>query len=145
MTQAFQKPAIAITHADLARLSLLAEAIGRRNRELADQLSAELVRAEIVDETDEREDFVRMGTTLEYRTDAGDQRTVTLVFPQEENISSGRISVLTPVGIALIGLGVGDSMEWRRLDGSVQRLTVQRIVQPRPAAAVTEACAALAS
>lgn len=145
MTQTLQKPAIAITQADLARLSLLAEAIGRQNRDLADQLSAELVRAEIVDDTDERSNFVRMGTTLEYQTDAGEKRTVTLVFPQDENISSGRVSVLTPVGIALIGLGVGNSMEWRRRDGSVQRLTVQRIAQLQPAAAMTDACAALAS
>jgi hypothetical protein len=36
-------------------------------------------------------------------------------------------------------------MEWRRRDGSVQRLTVQRIAQPQPAAAVTDDCAALAS
>jgi regulator of nucleoside diphosphate kinase len=93
-------------------------------------LYSELVRADIVDDPDQEGDFVRMGSTLEYETASGDRRVVTLVFPQNEDYAAGRISILTPVGVALIGLRAGDSMDWRRPDGAVQRLKVTRIFRP---------------
>lgn len=145
MTQTFDKPPIAISQSDFARLSLLAEVLGRRNSDLADPLSSELARAEITDETTFARDVVRMGSTLEYESQAGDTRTVTLVFPQDEDISSGRISILTPIGVALIGLSVGDSMEWRRRDGSTQRLRVNRILMTGSRPTDSEAHVALAS
>lgn len=145
MTQTLNKPPIAISQSDFARLTLLAEALVRRNSELADQLSQELVRAKIVDDTVHGPEVVRMGSTLEYETEVGDARTVTLVFPQDEDIASGRISILTPIGVALIGLSVGDSMDWRRRDGGMQRLKVIRILNPASHPVEAEAHAALAS
>ena len=71
-----------------------------------------------------------MGSTLEYETESGSTRTVTLVFPQDEDISSGRVSILTPIGVALIGLSAGDSMTWRKRDGGVQRLKIVRLLKP---------------
>ena len=125
-------------------MSLLAESLARRSSELADQLSSELVRAEVADESVLARNIVRMGTTLEYETDSGDRRTVTLVFPQEEDISLGRISILTPIGIALIGLSVGDSMDWRKRDGGVQRLMVTRILRPTSKFVGADDCAVMA-
>lgn len=126
MTHDFSKPAIAIPHSDHARLVRLAEMLARRNGDVANQLFQELERAEILpDETDRA--IVRMGSTLDYRPESGETRTVTLVFPHDEDISTGRVSVLTPVGIALIGLSVGDEMNWRTRDGRTQRLKVTRI------------------
>lgn len=145
MTQTFHKPPIAISQSDFARLSLLAEVLGRRNSDLADPLSSELARAEVMDEAAHQHEVVRMGSTLEYETDASGARTVTLVFPQDEDISAGRISILTPIGVALIGLSVGDSMEWRRRDGSTQRLRVTRIHLAPSRPAESEAHVALAS
>jgi regulator of nucleoside diphosphate kinase len=98
-----------------------------------------------MDEVAHEREIVRMGSTLEYETQAGDTRTVTLVFPQDEDISSDRISILTPIGVALIGLSVGDSMDWRRRDGSSQRLRVTRILMPASRPAESEVYAALAS
>lgn len=127
MTHTFDKPPIAISQSDFSRLSLLAEILVRRKSDLADPLSSELARSELLDEAVREREVVRMGSRLEYETAPGDARTVTLVFPQDEDISSGRISILTPIGIALIGLSVGNSMDWRRRDGSTRRLTVTRI------------------
>jgi regulator of nucleoside diphosphate kinase len=123
MIQNSRKPSIAINEADHARLLRLAETLVRRHGELANQLFAELERAEIVPDTRDRA-IVGMGSTLRYETDSGDGRTVTLVYPDEEDIAAGRISVLTPIGVALIGLSAGDSIDWQRRDGRTQRLTV---------------------
>lgn len=145
MTHAFHKPPIAISQSDFARLSLLAEILARRDSDLADPLSSELARAQLIDEAMHERDVVRMGSTLEYETEAGDARTVTLVFPQDEDISSGRISILTPIGVALIGLSAGDSMEWRRRDGGTRRLKVTRIRTPSPTQAESAPNVALVS
>jgi regulator of nucleoside diphosphate kinase len=126
MTYDFAKPDIAIPQSDHARLLRLAETLARRNADLGDQLFQELERAEILPDGTTRA-IVRMGATLDYETEDGETRTVTLVFPQDEDISAGRISVLTPVGIALIGLSAGQEMDWRTRDGRTQRLKVKAI------------------
>ena len=126
MTYDFAKPDIAILQSDHMRLLRLAETLTRRNADLGNQLFQELERAEILPD-DTARPVVRMGSTLDYQTEDKGQRTVTLVFPQDEDISAGRISVLTPVGIALIGLSAGDAMDWHTRDGRTQRLKVLRI------------------
>lgn len=67
---------------------------------------------------------VRMGSTVRYRTSEGNEREVTLVFPAEANIECNRISVMTPVGAALIGLSQGQSITWLTRDGRKELLTV---------------------
>lgn len=132
MTQHLNKPPIAIARSEHAQLSGLADVLSRKNPGLADQFFTELARADIFPDEASR-DVVRMGSTLDYRTDLGEQRTVTLVFPAEEDIAAGKVSVITPIGIALIGLSAGDTMDWRTRDGRVQRLTVTRLHQREPA------------
>lgn len=127
MVDTFLKPQIAITRSDHARLLRLAETLSRSNSDLADQMSIELERADVIADEDFSRDVVRMGSTLEYQTESGDTRTVTLVFPGEEDIGAGKVSVLTPIGVALIGLSAGDAIEWRTRGGRVQQLTVKRI------------------
>jgi regulator of nucleoside diphosphate kinase len=108
----------------------LAETLSRRSADLADQLFTELERADVFPDGEPGHDVVRMGSTVEYETDSGEVRTVALVFPGDENIVAGRISILTPIGAALIGLAKGDSIDWRTRDGRTQRLTVTRIAAP---------------
>lgn len=72
-----------------------------------------------------------MGSTLRYVTDSGDDRTVTLVFPGDADIAEGRVSILTPIGVALIGLSAGQSMGWTTRDGRPNRLTVEHVETPR--------------
>lgn len=130
MSETLHKPQIAISRSDHARLLRLAETLSRSNGDLADQLFVELERAEVFPDEDAPRGVVRMGSTLEYETDSGDLRTVTLAFPGEEDITAGKVSILTPIGVALIGLSAGDSIAWRALDGRAHQLTVRRI-EPR--------------
>ena len=122
-----RKPAITMTREDHGRLTRLAETLANANPDLADDLFGELERARLVDSLERRPDIVRMGSTLRFITDAGEDRTVTLVFPAEADIAEGRVSVLTPIGIALIGLAAGQSMDWTARDGRVHRLTVESV------------------
>jgi regulator of nucleoside diphosphate kinase len=64
---------------------------------------------------------------LRFTTDAGEDRTVTLVFPGRADIAEGKVSVLTPIGVALIGLAVGQSIDWTARDGRTHRLTVRDV------------------
>jgi regulator of nucleoside diphosphate kinase len=55
------------------------------------------------------------------------------VYPNEADISLGRISILTPIGTALIGLGAGDSITWETRTGEVRQLTVLKVRELQPA------------
>ena len=118
------KPAIQIGETDFERLSGLAEAVVRRLPDLAEELLVELDRADCVPADKLAPDVVRMGSTLTYTTDEHGPRHVTLVYPGDADIALGRISILTPIGVALIGLARGQSIEWLARDGQRRRLTV---------------------
>lgn len=126
-TKRHRKPSIALTRSDHDALTRLADLIAAKNPAVADQLLAELDRARVVADAQLRPDVVRMGSTLRFTTDAGEDRTVTLVFPAEADIAAGKVSVLTPIGAALIGLSQGQSIDWAGRDGRVHRLTVESV------------------
>jgi regulator of nucleoside diphosphate kinase len=69
-------------------------------------------------------DVVRIGSIIEFEVDDGRRLKVQLVLPENADINAGRISVLTPVGAALIGLSSGQAMEWLGHDGRERLLTV---------------------
>ncbi|GHD24314.1 nucleoside diphosphate kinase regulator [Tianweitania populi] len=121
-----KKPAIQITQSDFDKLSLLAESATHVSEAVLDELTAELDRARIVPDNKLRDNIVRMGSHLRYSTN-GEGRDVTLVFPGEADIAEGRISILTPIGTALIGLSEGQSIEWVARDGRSHRLTVESV------------------
>jgi regulator of nucleoside diphosphate kinase len=79
-------------------------------------------------------DTVCMDCEVVYRDDTtGRVQTVTLVYPNEADIAKGRASVLTPIGTALIGLAVGESINWTTRTGEMKRLTVLEVREPTPA------------
>lgn len=125
-----KKSAITVTRSDHERLWGLAETFSARNPELAGQLFAELDRAEVVPDGRIGGDVVRMGSRLRFTSTAGEDRTVTLVFPVEADIAAGKVSILTPVGVALIGLSAGQSIDWTARDGRRHRLTVESVDGP---------------
>jgi regulator of nucleoside diphosphate kinase len=66
-----------------------------------------------------------MNSKVEFRDDTtGKVKMVTLVYPDQADISQGKVSVLTPVGTALIGLRAGDSITWEAPNGQGRQLTV---------------------
>lgn len=121
-----RKPTITMTRSDHERLSRLAESF-TRNPAVADQLLAELERARVVEDGLIAADVVRMGSKLRFTTHSGKGRRVTLVFPGEADIAEGKVSILTPIGVALIGLSVGQSIDWTARDGRIHRLTIESI------------------
>jgi regulator of nucleoside diphosphate kinase len=123
------KPRIVVSDIDFKRLMSLAAAAQSRLPEVADVLQAELDRAEIIAVGSVPAGIVQMGSTLEFRSDSGQQRRVTLVFPGEENISEGRVSILTPIGTAIIGLSSNQSITWMTRDGREHELTVLSVEQ----------------
>jgi regulator of nucleoside diphosphate kinase len=71
-----------------------------------------------------------MGATVEYKTNDGHDRIVTLVYPAEADISQGKVSILTPIGTALLGLKAGQSIDWVANDGRTHQLTIVSVTMP---------------
>src|SRR5690606_6006791 len=93
--------------------------------EIADRLSAELARARIVEKSEAAPTLVTMGARVSFRDEeSGEVREVTLVYPKDQDLARGRLSVLTPVGTALLGLSAGQSIPWKTRDGRWKTLTV---------------------
>ena len=122
-------PSITISTIDYERLSLIATAgINGQHYTVAEMLADELDRATVAAPGAIRPDVVTMYSEVEYQDEVtGDLRRTTLVYPGEEDSDAGRISVLTPVGAALIGLSEGQSMEWQGPTGGRRKVTVQRV------------------
>lgn len=118
------KPRIVLGEDDHRKLIALALAGSGHTSDAADDLLYEIERARVVPSGKVDADVVRMGSTVTYRPDNGADRTVTLVYPADADIGEGKISVLTPVGTALIGLSVGQSITWEARDGNKHVLTV---------------------
>jgi len=122
-------PNIVLSQSDHRLLSVLALAGIGHTAEIADDLLHELDRASVVADAALPADVVRMGSLVRFRT-GRDERSVTLVYPAEADIASARVSVLTPIGTALIGLRAGQSITFRTRDGRPQMLTVLNVVPP---------------
>jgi len=122
-------PTIYVTTHDYERLSILADTYKARGRGvLVDFLVEELERAELVPATELGRKVVTMNARARILDhDTGESRTVTLVYPGEEDSMRGKVSVLTPLGSALLGLPEGARMEWRTLDGRTKSVSVLEI------------------
>ena len=122
-------PDIVVGDSDHARLTSLANAALETVPETAEELLSELDRARIVADESVPGDVVRMGSVVEFRTGA-ERKRVSLVFPPDADIAAGKVSVLTPVGAALIGLAKGESITWTARDGTSHELTILSVEQP---------------
>jgi len=119
------RPRIVIPASEHARLLALADAAERRAPAVAEFLSDELSRAKVVRDENCDPHVVRMGSRVTYRDEVtGKTRTVTLVYPDAADIDRNMISILTPIGAALIGLSPSQSISWPNPDGRMGSLTV---------------------
>lgn len=120
-----QLPKIVIPAGDYDRLMDLAGSAERLAPDVADYLTRELVRAQIVPDQQFDAGVARVGSQVSY-TDAqgGQQREVTLVWPQDADLNRNRISVLTSIGAALLGMRAGQSIDWPSPVGGARTLTV---------------------
>jgi regulator of nucleoside diphosphate kinase len=128
------KPRITLAAQDYERLSALARAAMNTVPDAASVLTEELARAHVLAKGRHPEHTVCMGCKVEFRDDTtGKIQTVRLVYPAEADICQGKISVLTPIGTALIGLRAGHSITWETRTGDLKRLTVLEVREPQPA------------
>jgi regulator of nucleoside diphosphate kinase len=120
---------IFITDEDFEKLGRLLEGARQRNprdREHVEHLAMELDRANVVRPEEIPEDVIRMGSHVAVRDlDTGATIVFTLVFPSEANVDRGKLSVLAPLGTAVLGYREGDMIEWR-VPGRTRRLHVER-------------------
>ncbi|MEW6634841.1 MAG: nucleoside diphosphate kinase regulator [Pseudomonadota bacterium] len=129
-TQSRSRNSIVVSSADHDRLSGLAQAFLERTPEMAEGLLAEMDRARIAAEAAMPADVVRMGSIVTLRDNEDSVQRVTLVYPGEADIAEKRISVLTPLGTALIGARAGRTVSWRSRDGRVLSATIDAVEQP---------------
>jgi len=123
-----EMPEIVVSQTDQQRLTVLAMDALNRAPDVASELIAEMERARVVPSVPNS--VVRMGSVVTYKADDGRERRVELVFPGEADIGAGKISILTPIGTALIGLSEGQSIAWTARDGSERHLTVLKVEGP---------------
>lgn len=105
---------ITITQTDHTRLKqLLDNPVLKHEKNAIRDLVGELQRAVIVPSRDIPSDIVTMRSRVNLKDHKnGDASTITIVFPNEANIEEGKISVLAPIGVALLGYRVGDRVQW---------------------------------
>ena len=128
VSPARSKPRIKMTADDHERLSRLAASAMDRAPEVASFLSDELDPVQIVRGGTAEGDFARMGSRVDFRDNStGRMQSVTLVYPGEADIAQGKVSILTPIGAALIGLSKGQSIDWATRTGEIRRLTVLEV------------------
>lgn len=122
-------PRLVIGDDDHDRLMTMANGLSGPRAQMAEQLLTELERARVVAQAKLADTVVRMGSTVSFTTTDGFDRTYKLVYPGEADISENKVSVLTPIGAALIGLSKGQSIPWTARDGRLLSLTVVEVVQ----------------
>jgi regulator of nucleoside diphosphate kinase len=122
---------IIVTDRDLALLRLLHQHA---------HLASELERADVVASRDVPPDVVTMNSRVVFEdVTTGKTAEVTIVFPHDADVQRGRVSVLAPVGTALLGLAEGDAIVWPFPDGSSRSLRVVTVTyQPEAEGSRTE-------
>lgn len=123
---------IYVTDYDLQRLEALLESAGEqrsaRDRGHLLELEKELSRAKVVDPKEIPGDVVTMNSQVRIvDLDTEAESVLTLVFPQQADIAAGKISILSPVGTALLGYHAGDAIEWP-VPAGTKRIRIEEVL-----------------
>ena len=117
---------IFITEFDLKRLRNLLEK-QQSASDYTKALDSELSRAEVVESKAIPADVITMNSRVSFKDEAGNKQEYSLVFPEDADITAGKISVLSPIGCSLIGYKVGDKISIPMPKGN-KELTIQEIL-----------------
>jgi regulator of nucleoside diphosphate kinase len=116
------RPPLLLSRLDCARLEALLDAHPSAD---ARGLRAELERAQVVEAGEVPADVIAMNSTARFRDEAsGEEHEITLVYPHDAGNGVGTVSILAPVGSALLGLSVGHAIDWPMPGGRSARLRV---------------------
>lgn len=129
---------LTVSSCDLQQLEALLDTLPGRPGKMQDKLLDELERADIRPLAEMPRDVVRMNSTVRFSMDVPpSELCLTLVYPQDAT-GQDRISVLAPVGSALLGLAVGATIAWPRPGGGIVNIRILEIVaQPELESALT--------
>ncbi|MBC1188715.1 MULTISPECIES: nucleoside diphosphate kinase regulator [Kluyvera] len=129
------RPAIIINEFDAERIDRLLEQPAYANSPVANALNDELDRAQMCAPEDMPHDVVSMNSQVRFRDlTTGEERVRTLVFPAQMTDSSSQLSVMAPVGAALLGLRAGSAIHWELPGGTSTHLEVLELLyQPEAA------------
>lgn len=132
-----QKREIYITEFDFGRLSELLAGIrlwNKKDREYLINLEEELEQANVVSSKDIPADVITLNSKVRIRDlNDGREMVLTLVFPASADYGQGKLSILAPMGTALLGYRAGDTIEWQAPAG-LRRLRVEQVIyQPEAA------------
>ena len=130
-----QLPNIIISKTDAKRLEDLLDAVTGDNTPIADALDAEISRADIVESKDMPTDVVTMNSKVKFKVlSSKESFCLTLVYPKDMKDNGETISILAPVGSALLGLKEGDTIEWPKPGGGTLKVQIEEVVyQPERA------------
>lgn len=122
-----ERPAITISTLDADRLYKLIESVPA-NVTGVQELESELDRANIVEPTEVPDNIITMNSTVDFIVESTQEEFVlTLVYPKDIDQSGQKISILAPVGSALLGLAQGDEIEWPRPGGGLIKVTIKEV------------------
>jgi regulator of nucleoside diphosphate kinase len=122
------RPPIAIDASHFARLSALSSLTIATMMDVCEYLREELDRAHVLPAEKLRPDIVSLGSQVEFRDEqTGKIQEIILVYPLDADIARRRVSVLTPVGVALLGLSINQTISFRTRTGERRELTVLKV------------------
>ena len=125
---------IYVTEHDMKRLRDLidkAKELDRRGNQYLESLEGELSRGVLVAPADIPPNVVTMNSRVRLLDlDTQEEMVYTLVFPSEADLAESRISVLAPIGTAMLGYRVGDTFAWKVPDGTRRLQVVEVLYQP---------------
>ncbi|BDH46710.1 regulator of nucleoside diphosphate kinase [Salmonella enterica subsp. enterica serovar Choleraesuis] len=128
------RPKIIINELDAERIDMLLEKSAFASLPVARALASELQRAEMVSPEDMPADVVSMNSRVRFRDlSSGNEYERTLVYPANLTDSANQLSVMAPVGAALLGLRVGDSINWELPGGNTHIEVLELMWQPEAA------------
>lgn len=129
------KPNIIISATDAERLERLLDSLPQKAFPGKAELEAELERAKIVDSKEIPPSVVTMNSTVKFRvSSSNDEFCLSLVYPKDVDESGETLSILAPVGSALLGLSQGDEIEWPKPGGGRLKVRIEEVVyQPERA------------
>lgn len=124
-----KKPQIFVTSQDMDRLEALLESLPMDAFPGKETLQTELERAEVVEPGKIPPSVVTMNSIVRFTIeDSGKDFRLKLVYPKDIEGNANPISVLAPVGSALLGLSVGDELEWPRPGGGMIKVRVVDVI-----------------
>lgn len=123
------KPGIVVSSRDMDRLEALLDSLPDQSLPGVAALRDELDRADVVEPADMPPTVVTMNSTVRFHMETSEKDfSLTLVYPRDVDGTAGKLSILAPVGSALLGLSVGDEIEWPRPNSGSIKVTIAEVL-----------------